>query len=413
MNSLSILHISTADNVGGSGRSAFKIHRELKECGIDSKMLVSTRVTSDPDIDFIHRRLSKFIDRIASMITDYLGLQYLYIPSSMSLLRHPWFKQSSIVQLYNTHGHYFSHSILPAVSRKKKIVWRLSDMWPMTGHCAYSGECEKWKTGCRGCPDIEAYPPIRRDSAAFLWKHKKYLYRKSSFHVVAPSSWIKEIADESPLFAGFSKTLIPNGFNTNIFKPLPKEWCRKIMNIPDDKKIILFIVHSFNDNQRKGTEFFLNAIRSLWETRRDFRILLVGDSVYKWGLDLPCDVLRHDFVKDDELLAMIYNAADLNIHPAVLENMPNSILEAMSCGVPSVAFDTGGVKDAMEHKKTGYLARFKDVDDLVGGMKWLMDVHHMMPQISEDCRRTVLKKFSLKTQNAAFIDLYRQLLGQT
>ncbi len=135
---------------------------------------------------------------------------------------------------------------------------------------------------------------------------------------MAPSSWIKKIADESPLFSGFSKTLIPNGFDTNIFKPYPKEWCRKIINIPNDKKIILFIVHSFRDNQRKGTDFFLNAVNYLWKTHRNFRILLVGDSVHQWGLDLPCDVLRHDFVKDDLLLALIYNAADINVHPAIL-----------------------------------------------------------------------------------------------
>ena len=413
MNSLSVLHISTADNIGGSGRSAYKLHKGLRGMGVQSKMLVHTRITSDPDVDFIHKRWLKLIDLVVSEITDGLGLQYLYLPSSSSLLQHPWFKQAQIIQLYNTHGNYFSHAVLPAMSQKKKIVWRLSDMWPMTGHCAYSATCDKWKTGCRNCADLKTYPSIRWNSAALLWKQKMNIYRRSKIHIVAPSSWIKLMADESPLFKGYEKSLISNGVDTNIFKPLSKVWCRGILNIHDDKKIILFMVNSFEDNPRKGIEFFMESMKSLWKAgRRDFRVLLVGDGVFRWGHDLQCPVLRRDFVKEDELLSIIYNAADFNVHPAILENMPNSIVEAMSCGIPSVAFDTGGVRDAIDHTETGYLARFKDSGDLLQGIQWLMDLSDKTPLVSAKCRKTVIEKFSLERQANDFLNLYQCLLDR-
>jgi len=240
------------------------------------------------------------------------------------------------------------------------------------------------------------------------------IYRRSKIHIVAPSSWIKGIADESPLFKGFSKSLISNGVDTDIFRPISKKWCRSILNIPDDKKIILFMVNSFDNNPRKGIEFFMDSMKSLWEAgRRDFRVLLVGDGVFKWGCDLPCPVLRRDFVKEDELLSMVYSAADLNVHPAVLENMPNSIIEAMSCGIPSVAFDTGGVKDAIDHWETGYLARFKDPGDLLRGIQWLMDLKDKSPLVSEKCRIAVLEKYSLQEQSTNFLKLYQHVLDQS
>lgn len=413
MSNLSVLHISTADNLGGSGRSAYKVHCGLKELGVDSKMLVKIKITSDKDVDFISRRWVKLADRIVSFTTDFLGLQYLHFPSSGKLLRHPWFEKADVIQLYNTHGGYFSHSSLPQISKRKKIVWRLSDMWPVTGHCAYAGSCEKWRNGCKECPDLASYPSLSWDSASLLWRWKRYIYRRSKIHIVAPSSWTKEIADQSPLFEGFAKSIIPNGINTNTFKPIPQKWCRAILNIPEDKKVILFLAHVLDDNPRKGSEFFIKAINLLWNSKRnDLMVMLVGKGASNWGSELPYPVWRHDFVAEDELLAIIYNAADVYVHPAVLENMPNSILEAMGCGVPSVAFDSGGVKDVVRHKQTGYLAGFKDAQDLAEGIIWLMESQERRAEISNNCRDLILEDFTVEKQAQAFLNLYKRLIEE-
>ncbi|HEV2761363.1 MAG TPA: hypothetical protein VGV38_00110 [Pyrinomonadaceae bacterium] len=134
---MNVLHISTTDNLGGSGRSAYRVHTGLRRLGVRSRMLVGTKATDDPEVDLIAgRRLGK-LDEAFNRLTGRLSWQYLFYPSSLALLRHPWLRAADVVQLYNTHGGYFSHTVLPLVSRRRAVVWRLSDMWPMTGHCAY------------------------------------------------------------------------------------------------------------------------------------------------------------------------------------------------------------------------------------------------------------------------------------
>ena len=88
------------------------------------------------------------LDRPFVETLDRAGYQYAFYPSSFGVAMDPWFRDADVVQLYNTHGSYFSHSALPVLSRRRPAVWRRSDMWALTGHVAYSYDCERWKHGC-------------------------------------------------------------------------------------------------------------------------------------------------------------------------------------------------------------------------------------------------------------------------
>ena len=162
------LHISTTDHHGGSARAAYRIHQGLKGLGIESRMLVGSRSTSEKDIALIASHRLAILDLLSTSLCDRLSLQYLFYPSSFALLRHPWFRETDVVQLYNTHGSYFSHTVLPWLSNAKPVFWRLSDMWPMTGHCVYALDCTRWKIGCGTCPIPRDYPALRRDTTALL-----------------------------------------------------------------------------------------------------------------------------------------------------------------------------------------------------------------------------------------------------
>ena len=150
---LTVTHISTADTDGGSARSAYRIHQGLRRRGHVSRMLVGYKHSGDANVKTVSgSRWLQRADEIANRVTQAAGAQYLMVPSAPSALRHPWLANPDVIQLYNIHLGYFSYLSLPALSRRAPIVWRLSDQWPMTGHCAYSGSCERWRTGCGACP---------------------------------------------------------------------------------------------------------------------------------------------------------------------------------------------------------------------------------------------------------------------
>ncbi len=409
MPDLSVLHISQTDHLGGSGRSAHKIHAGLRALGVQSRMLVSLKETGDPDVDLISRGVLKLADDVSRKLTHFLGLQYLFFPSSFALLNHPWYREADVIQLYNTHGGYFSHTVLPLMARNKKVVWRLSDLWPLTGHCTFSGSCAGWRTGCKPCPHLDYYPGLPVDTASFLFNMKKYLYRRTGFDVVAPSSWALRASQESPLFEGFKTHYIPNGVDTAVFRPLEQDHCRKLLNIPLGKKAFLFAAQRLPDNERKGGGFFLKALGALGR-RDDLMVMLVGEGADQWGRELPFPVWRHELVQEEGRMAQIYNAADAYVHPAVGENLPNSLLEAMACGVPCVAFDAGGVKDAVAHLETGYLSRDGDAESLKEGLRWVLSLGEGRKSLSEKCRRLILDRFTLEKQAGAFKDLYENLV---
>jgi glycosyltransferase involved in cell wall biosynthesis len=407
---LNILHISATDNVGGSGRSAYRIHRALKQHGHESRMLVSYRTMPDPDVGMIWRTQPyRLADYACSVLTDALSLQYLYFPSSFRLRRDPWFHQCDVLQLYNIHGKYFSHSALPLLSHDRPVVWRLSDMWPMTGHCAYSYDCKRWLTGCGECPIVHDEPRLRTDRTAFLWRTKKNIYDRSRIHIVAPSRWIADLAKRSPLLERFPIHWIPNGLDTHIFRPIDKRVARELLNLSLDERVVLFSAVE-TTAERKGGHILTELFSKLaHQATGATRVLIVGNGAEQWKNALALPVTTRDLVRDDTLLAAIYSAADVFAYPTLAENLPNGILESMSCGTPVVAFDVGGVADAVRPGQTGFLTPPKNLDDFVAKIVTVLSNDRLRSEMSARCREIAAAEYDAELQCSRFEDLYESI----
>lgn len=403
---LSVVHFSTADREGGSARSAYRIHDGLRRRGHRSRMLVGHKITDDPDVDTVSGGSSlRRLDHVANSVTTRLGLQYQVVPSSNRLLRHPWLEKPDVIQLYNTHGGYFSHRFIPVLAQRAPIVWRLSDMWPMTGHCAYAGTCEKWRVGCGGCPDLSAYPPVGRDTTGYLWRQKQRLYRRSRITVVAPSSWIEDIARSSPLFTDAAIVRIPNGLDQSIFRPLDRGAARSIFNLPYGKTALLFSAHVAGANPRKGTHLLEEALHRLGP-RDDVMILVAGVGSEKWVGRVPQEVFPLGYLEDDRLLAAAYAAADIVLVPSAVENLPNSVIEAFSCSRPVVAFDVGGIKDAVRDGETGFLVPAGDAALFAQAVARLIDNKATQDEFGQRALHMANQEFSAEVQAARFEELY-------
>ena len=406
---LSVLHISTADNVGGSGRSAYRVHTGLKELGVRSRMLVGQKVTADQDVQLIAGPGFQKVDRFFDRGLGRLSLQYLFYPSSFYLPRHQWFKEADVIQLYNTHGNYFSHTALPMISRRRPVVWRLSDMWPMTGHCAYSFDCGRWQTGCGSCPILSDPPELYRDTTATLWRIKKWIYARSNLTIVAPSRWIAEMAAQSPLLRRFDVHVIPNGLDTKIFAPGPREEARLSLRIGPAERVIMFSAQLITD-RRKGGHFMHAAIERLAASEENLTVLIVGKGGEE--TDLPSSVRKIVLgtIRDDRELATAYSAADVFVLPTLAENLPNGVLESMACGTPPVTFDVGGCRDAVRHMETGYLATYSDSDDLTEGIRLLLNDEELRRRLGRRSREVATSEYGTELQAKRFFSLYQDIL---
>ena len=410
---LNVLHISTTDNLGGSGRSAYRVHSGLKDLGVHSRMLVGRKVTGDADVlPIANAGFDATMDRFFSRALGRLSWQYLFYPSSFRLLRHQWFNEADVVQLYNTHGNYFSHTVLPLISRRHPVVWRLSDMWAMTGHCAYPFDCERWLTGCGDCPILSDPPELYRDTTANLWKIKRWLYSRTDMTIVAPSKWIAGMAAQSPLLGRFNIEIIPTGLDTTIFAPVPRDEARESLQIGPSERVILFGAESLADRRKGGAQMHATISR-LAETDRNITVLMVGENANNMTLPESVRTRMTGKITDDRVLARIYSAADVFVLPTLADNLPNVVLESMACGTPPVTFDAGGCRDAVRHMETGYLAKYADVEDLTRGIKLLLNDGELRNRLSERSREVATAEYGIELQARRFLSLYEKVIDSS
>ncbi len=408
---ISVVHISGADNWGGSGRSAYRIHRGLKQLGLESRMLVGMKTTDDPDVDLISSRWVRVADRACHAITTPLNLQYLFYPSSFWAARHRWIRRADVLQVYNTHGGYFSYTALPLLSRARPVVWRLSDMWPLTGHCAYAYDCERWRTGCGTCPLLDVPPALTRDTTALLWRIKRFVYSRARLVLVAPSRWMAGLVRNSPLLSSFPLHVIYNGVDTTIFRPMPREAARAVLDLPVDRFVILFSAQFLADPRKGGTIVREVLARLQGDGLGNALVLAVGAGASEWshGSGVPFPVRSLEHVNSDQLMAACYAAANVFVFPTLAENLPNGVLESMACGTPPVAFDVGGCPEAVRHMETGYLSRYQDLGDMVRGVLALQDAA-LAARLGSAGRRLVENEFEFVRQAREHADLYREML---
>ena len=409
---LNVVHFSTADIEGGSARSAWRLHSGLKARGHVSRMLVRSRYSDDPAVAVVSPGLWRYADRVADAALQRLGLQYLALPSSLRLMRHPWLRDADIIQLFNTHGGFFSQPLLPMLGRDRPVVWRLSDLWPITGHCAYPGDCERWRTGCGNCPDLGAYPPISRDTTAYLWAQKKRCYQGlSKLTVVAPSSWTESAARASPLLEGVEILRIPNGIDVAAQR-IGREEARHALGIAASETVVLFSAHVAADNPRKGTHLLEEAMQMIG-CDSDLTLLVLGQGAGSWEQRVPVRLRAVDYTDDHAKVRAINAAADLVVVPSTVENLPNTLLEAMAQSVPAVAFDIGGMKDAVVDGVTGVLVPRTQARALADGILALASAPETRQAMGQAARTLIETEFSQQAELQRFLALYERLLERT
>lgn len=407
---MKVLHLwrSESASMGGGGAgSMFRIHSNLRMAGIDSKILCEIKTSTSPHVTVI--QTWPRLERKIKQVTSKLGLNDIHRVSSFRIKQHKSYLEADILNFHGIHSEFINYLALPFLTKNKPAVFTLRDMWCLTGHCAVTLDCIRWKIGCGNCPYLDTYPPVRRDSTRIEWKLKNWSYRHSNLTIVALSEWLAEQAKQSMLNR-FPIYHIPNGVNTDSFKPLDPDRCRYNLGIPRRKKVLFFASTHVN-NLGKGGDILLEVLQKLPKSLKDDIILLImgknSDTLTK-ALDIQS--VKLGYVSNDLLKASAYSAADLYVSPTRGESFGQTILESLACGTPVVSFNLGPIPELVRPEITGYLAEPEKPNDFAKGIVQLLEDKPLLNRMGELGRSIAVKEYSSDLEVQRYIQLYQQLL---
>jgi len=292
------------------------------------------------------------------------------------------------------------------------VIWTLRDMWAFTGGCHYTGDCTRYQDRCGACPQLAS--TRERDLSRWTWGRKHRHWADARLTLVTLSRWLADCARESSLLREMRIEVIPNGIDTSVYRPHDRETARRLLNLPPDKKLILFGAVSALDNPRKGFPDLQAALRHLaaagWAEQAELAILGAERPVDPPAFGFEVTYLGH--LHDDLTLALAYSAADVVVTPSRQEAFGSVPAEAQACGAPVVAFATGGLLGIVEHECTGYLARPFDAGDLAAGIAWVLGDEARQQALSRQARARAGALFALETVARRYVALYKDVLGR-
>ena len=195
--------------------------------------------------------------------------------------------------------------------------------------------------------------------------------------------------------------------------PQDKLESRLRTQLPKDKRIILFIAQRAT-NPYKGMDYLIEACQLMAEQHPEMRentcVAILGGHSEEFEGKLSFPIVSLGYVSDDKRIADIYNAADVFVLPSLSENLPNTIMEAMACGVPSVGFKVGGIPEMIDHQKNGYVANYRDAKDLAAGIHWVLEEADE-ENLKKACLQKVMHNYSQHAVALKYVEVYNQAMA--
>jgi glycosyltransferase involved in cell wall biosynthesis len=318
---------------------------------------------------------------------------------------------SDIINLHWINGGYLSITSLKKLGAlNKPIVWTLHDMWAFTGGCHYSLDCKKFQSQCNNCPSLKNAGD--QDLSNKIFNQKKF-FQDINLTLVTCSKWLKQEAEQSKLFCSKRVENIPNPLDIEFYRPISIKDARHKLRLSENKFYILFGAMNIVD-LRKGFDKLLHSLNKLAEELPDYKnqieVMVFGKANEKLLNSIPYK--RHYFgnLKNEDDIVAVYNSADIFVAPSIQDNLPNTVLESLSCGTPVVAYNVGGFPDMINHLKNGYLAEPGSIEDLTEGIKRYLTNEKDYQSQSTYAREKVEKYFNQNEIARKYIQLYGSLI---
>jgi glycosyltransferase involved in cell wall biosynthesis len=325
---------------------------------------------------------------------------------------HPIVRAADVINLHWVAGFQSPRSVARLLRLGKPVVWTLHDQRPFTGGCHFTAGCAKFETDCLCCPQLRV--DDAHLIAAQLADSHQYL-SSTRLALACPSQWMASAAARSRVFRNLRREVIPNSVDTNLFRPRDKPELRKALGLQADAVCVLFGADNANE-KRKGFGHLLEALRfcsqsPLARNIPESVLICLGhpnSAIAETGLR----AVNTGYIADEDQISKWYAAADLFVLPSLEDNLPNTVLEAMSSGLPVAAFAAGGIPDMVRDNETGKLAPTGDSAALADAILALAADEKLRSRFGGNARAVALKNHRLELQAGRYAEFYASLASR-
>ena len=414
-----ILIVNTSERTGGAAVAASRLMEALCNYGVKAKMLVRDKETQSLTVSALpgqRRSQCHFLwERFVIWLHLHFRRQHLFdidiANAGTDITRLPEFQEADVIHLHWVNQGMLSlKNIRKILESGKPVVWTMHDIWPATAICHLTLDCRHFENQCQQCRLLPGGGSVN-DLAAQVWQRKQRILSGRHIHFVACSQWLAEEARHSALLQGQIVTSIPNPIDTHFYRPHDKQEARQLLGLPAEGPVVLFASQRVT-NQYKGMNYLIAACQQLAaqhpKLRATMTVAILGGHAEEIVGQMPFRTHALGYVNDEQRIVAVYNAADVFVLPSLSENLPNTIMEAMACGVPSVAFRVGGIPEEIDHRQNGYVANYQDSDDLAQGIWWtLFEADH--ESLRKACLQKVSHCYSQQSVANRYFELYEGL----
>jgi glycosyltransferase involved in cell wall biosynthesis len=403
---LKVALIHAADHGGGAERSTVSLHEGLRALGHESRLHVGYRHLDVPGIEEIERVPAvRGVLRGTRWVERTFGLQNLYAPGFRELARTiP--ADTDVVHVHSIWGsaNFADIATLATLGQRFPLVLTLRDEWMLTGHCACTHGCERWRIGCGSCPALGIAPAIERDGTRMNFWRKARALEGTPVQVTAVSEWLSARARVSPIFRGKTVTTVYNGIDVRTFKPGSRDAARAALGIPADATVLLLAGQSIQSLRvpRIGL-LAMNALATAGVT-----LLLVGRGAEEAAALVDVASVAVPFRSRPEEMAECFRAADLTVVTSEVETFGRIAAESLACGTPVVTFATGGLPEVVTHGETGLVVPVGDAAALAAAVDRLLRDPAERARMSAEAVASVARRFETEVVTRQYVDIYRK-----
>ena len=425
-----VLIVNTSERTGGAAVAANRLMKALINNGVKAKMLVrdkesdSLTVVGLPKSPMLHWHFlwERFVVfcRLHFSRKNLFNIDIANTGSDITKLRE--FQEADIIHLHwINQGMLSLNGIRKILQSGKPVVWTMHDIWPATAICHLTLGCHYFVNRCANCKYLPGGGGSN-DLASRIWRKKQQMQADENIYYVACSRWLESEAKSSALLKGQKITSIPNPIDTHIYKKGNKQEARQRLGLPQDKKLILFASQRVT-NENKGMSYLIDACQKIHsrdgscvpavaseQSSSANCVIILGGHAEEVVEQLPMKAYPLGYVNDEQRIVDIYNAVDVFVLPSLSENLPNTIMEAMACGVPCVAFKVGGIPEEIDHLKNGYVATYRDAADLAKGIQWVLEEADY-ESLSQQAVHKVSQCYSQQSVALKYLDVYQQAMA--